>query len=86
MHSSCHAQKRMKQRGIRRGEAEFVLDHGRAEQVPGGAERLVILRKELHQWIAFHLDEARRLMRMRKVGVVASGGVVVTVQHRFKAP
>lgn len=65
MHYSCHAQKRMKQRGIRRGQAEFVLDPGRAEQVPGGAERLVILRKELHQWIAFHLDEARRLMRMR---------------------
>ena len=86
MHYSRHAQKRMQQRGIHSAEAEFVLNNGRADRVPGGAERLVLSHKELHQWITYHLDEAKRLMRMRKVGVVASGEVVITVQHCCQTP
>lgn len=86
MHFSNHATKRMQQRGIHSAEAEFVFSNGRADRAPGGAERLIIPRKELHQWITYHLDEARRMMRMERVGVVASGGVVITVQHCCRTP
>lgn len=86
MHFSRHAQKRMQQRGIRKAEAEFVFSNGWADRAPGGVERLTLSRKELHRWIAYHLDEARRLRRMARVGLVTEGGVVITVQHQFNTP
>ena len=83
MHYSKHAKKRLQQRAISRADAEFVLEYGRVSRAPGGVESIVMPQKELRARIESLRQEAERLRRIGKIGLITAGEVVITVKHCY---
>ena len=82
MRTSKHAQIRMAQRGIDEQDVEEILQTGTRCAAPGGAERCIVTRREIHGLQQYYRSEIRRLDRLKGKAVIASAdGMVITVEH-----
>lgn len=75
---SMHAEKRMKQRGFHKRDAELILSLGIPEHTPGGSTRYRLSRKMVQDFI-------RSLNRMRNgaTAVMSGAGQIQTLYKDY---
>lgn len=81
---TCHATKRLRQRGIDNKVLTYLLENGNTEYAPGGSIKIFITRQNAQMAISKLKKKIKLIEKAIDKNIIEKNGKIITIYHNTR--